>query len=91
MSELIRSEGPSESMTSLVMIYVLTFIVIFFSGLVVLGLIQGWDVTWLSLWLGAMFFAAAAITDLYRKHFLPDEMIVKTRMPKIVPRRELRE
>lgn len=91
MSELIRSEAPSESVASLVMIYVLTFVVIFFGGLVVLGLIEGWDATWLSLWLGAMFFASAAITDLYRKHFLPDEMVVKTRIPKIVPRRELRD
>lgn len=73
------------------MIYILTFMLIFFGILVVLGLFYGWNVVWLSLWLGAIFIVAAVITDLYRKHFLPDEMVVKTRMPKIIPRRELRK
>ncbi len=91
MSELVRSEPPTEALSALVAIYVLTFILLFFGALVVLGLLFAWNVTWISLWIGAMFIATAVITDIYRRNFLPDEMVVKTRIPKITPRRELRE
>ncbi|MFQ5837391.1 MAG: hypothetical protein ACE5HJ_01245 [Thermoplasmata archaeon] len=75
----------------MVTIYVLAFFQLFFGALIVIGLIDGWDPTWLSLWIGAMFFGMAAMVDIYRNHFLPDEMVVKTRIPKIIPRRELKE
>lgn len=91
MTEIIRTEPPSESLTALIIIYILAVFVLFFGGLVILGLIEGWSPAWLSLWIGFIFFTLAAMVDLYRKNFLPDEMVQKTRMPKVVPRRELRE
>jgi protein-S-isoprenylcysteine O-methyltransferase Ste14 len=90
-TEIIRTEPPSEPLTALVIIYVLVFFILFFGALTVLGLVLGWNPAWVSMWIGAMFFGMAAIVDIYRKNFLPDEMIVKTRIPKIVPRRQLRE
>lgn len=91
MTEIIRSEPPSEPITALVTIYILSFFELFFGALIVLGLIYRWNQAWLSLWIAAMFFGMAAIVDIYRKNFLPDEMVVKTRIPKVVPRRQLRE
>lgn len=91
MTEIIRTESPPESLTALVLVYILTIFVLFFGGLVILGLLNGWSPAWLSLWIGFIFFALAAAVDIYRKNFLPDEMMRKTRLPKVVPRRELRE
>ncbi|MEE9601398.1 MAG: hypothetical protein V3W22_06865 [Thermoplasmata archaeon] len=91
MTEIIRTEPAAESLTALVVIYLLTFFELFFGALTVMGLIYGWSPAWLSLWIGAMFFGLAALVDVYRKNFLPDEMVRKTRLPKVVPRRGLRE
>lgn len=91
MTEIVRTEHPSESINALIMVYILTIFVLFFGGLVILGLINGWSAAWLSLWLGVIFIALAAMVDIYRKGFLPDEMVRKTRLPKVVPRRGLRE
>lgn len=91
MTEIIRTEAPNEPLTAILAIYVLSFFQLFFGALVVLGLILGWSPAWISLWIGAMFVGLAGIVDIYRRHFLPDEMVAKARLPKVVPRRELRE
>lgn len=91
MTEIIRSEPPTESITALTILYVLAIFELFFAGLVVAGLILGWPATWLSLWIGAAFFGMAGMVDIYRKNFLPDEMVTKARLPKVIPRRELKE
>lgn len=39
----------------------------------------------LSFWMAMFFVDLAVIIDLYRKHFLPDEMIVRRRRPKFIP------
>lgn len=91
MTEIIRTEPAAESVTALTMVYVLTGLVLFFGFLIVLGLVEGWSPAWISLWIAGMFLGLTALVDIYRKHFLPDEMSVKTRMPKVIPRRELRE
>lgn len=72
-------------------IYILVFFLIFFAGLVIFGLIQGWSPAWLSLWIGFMFVGLGALIDLYRRNFLPDEILMKVRLPKIVFRRKLKE
>lgn len=87
----MRTEAPTESITALLVIYILVFFELFFGGLVVAGLILGWSPAWLSLWMGIMFVGIGGIVDLYRRNFLPDEMLVKVRIPKVVPRRRLRE
>lgn len=75
----------------MLILYVLALFVLFFSVLGVLGLILGWNQAWISLWIGAAFVGLAGFVDIYRRNFLPDEMLVKVRIPKVVPRRELRE
>jgi protein-S-isoprenylcysteine O-methyltransferase Ste14 len=90
-TEIIRTEAPSESLTALLMVYVMVFFILFFSGLVVAGLILEWSPAWLSLWMGIIFVGVAVMVDLFRRNFLPDEMLVKVRLPKVVPRRKLRE
>ncbi|MFQ5908363.1 MAG: hypothetical protein ACE5JE_06010 [Thermoplasmata archaeon] len=64
---------------------------LFFAGLVIFGLIQGWNPAWLSLWIGITFVGLGALIDLYRRNFLPDEMLRKVRLPKVVFRRKLRK
>jgi hypothetical protein len=91
MTEIIRTEQPSESITALLMVYVMVFFILFFAGLIVYGLIDGWNPAWLSLWIGVAMVGVGAMVDLYRRNFLPDEMLVKVRLPKVVPRRKLRE
>ncbi|MEE8199346.1 MAG: hypothetical protein V3R48_06500 [Thermoplasmata archaeon] len=91
MTEIIRTESPTESLTALLMIYVIVFFILFFTGLVVAGLFFGWNPAWLSLWIGILLVGVGVMTDLYRRNFLPDEMVVKIRLPKVVPRRKLRE
>lgn len=91
MTEIIRTEVPSESITALTVIYVLTFFALFFGALVVIGLLLGWNQAWISLWIAIMFVGLGALVDLYRKNFMPDEMVTKLRLPKVVPRRELKE
>lgn len=91
MTEIIRTEAPTESLTALLMVYVMVFFILFFAGLVVAGLLFGWNPAWLSLWIGILLVGVAAMGDLYRRNFLPDEMLVKIRLPKVVPRRKLRE
>lgn len=91
MTEIVRTETPTESITALLVIYILTFFELFFGGLVVVGLVLDWSPAWISLWLGIMIVGIGGIVDLYRRNFLPDEMVVKVRLPKVVPRRKLRE
>ena len=91
MTEIIRTEAPRESVTALVFIYILTAFLLFFGGLITVGIVLGWSVAWISVWIGVTFFDMAVIVDLYRKNFQPDEMLAKTRLVKVVPRRELRE
>ena len=78
-------------MSALLFIYVLVFFQLFLAGLVVAGLILGWSIIWVSLWIGFIFVGAGAMVDLYRRNFQPDEMLIKVRLPKVVPRRKLRE
>ncbi len=91
MTEIIRTEAPTESLTALLIVYVMVFFILFFSGLVVAGLILEWSPAFLSLWIGILLVGVGAMVDLYRRNFLPDEMLVKVRLPKVVPRRKLRE
>ena len=91
MTEIVRTEAPTESITALLVIYIMVFFQLFFAGLVIFGLLEGWSPAWLSLWIGIMFVGLGAMFDLYRRNFLPDEMVMKVRIPKVVFRRKLKE
>jgi hypothetical protein len=45
---------------------------------------------YMALFLGMVFLLLAVATDVYRKEFMPDELIHKIRRPKIVPPRAFR-
>ncbi len=59
-----------------------------FAGLFIEGLFKGWSQRPLALLLGAMFLTLGVITDVYRRGFLPDKLVVKRRRDKIVPRQD---
>ncbi len=70
---------------------------LWFSALVVflsLGVLGGYypnEVdSYVALFLGMVFICAAVAIDLYRKEFMPDELIHKIRRPKLVPPRAFR-
>jgi predicted membrane protein len=84
---------------SLVVAALLTALVILtllFSALVIAGMVFNWwgiflnKVHILSVWLAVVFLLLAVVTDLYRREFLPDELIHKKRRPKIVPHRDIK-
>ncbi len=70
---------------------------LWFSALVVflsLGVLGGCypnDVdSYVALFMGMLFICAAVAIDIYRKEFMPDELIHKIRRPKLVPPRVFR-
>ena len=46
--------------------------------------------TYMALFMGMVFVLLAVAVDVYRKEFMPDELIHKIRRPKIVPPRAFR-
>jgi hypothetical protein len=86
MGTTIRREGarPGEALTyislGLVMLEVL------FASMFLWGLVDGWSQRPLALILGAMFLTLGILTDIYRRGFLADRLIVKRRRDKVVPR-----
>lgn len=95
MTTLIRTEAPRQSIAAFAAISALVLMVFFFLALVAYAMITGLESRFVGkvlvgVWLAMIFFIGAVIVDIYRKEFVPDELIHKTRRPKIVPRREIR-
>ena len=96
MTRLIRSDAPLRPMSVGVAMWALAFAVLFFSALFVFaGLtlptaFTGNEQTTLAVWLGMVFIVFAVMLDLYRKYYVPDDLIHKKRRPKFVYRREFR-
>lgn len=96
MTRLIRSDAPMRPVSVGIAMWALTFAVLFFNGLFVfVGLtvptaFTGNEQIALAAWLGMVFVILAVMLDLYRKYYVPDELIHKKRRPKIVLRREFR-
>jgi len=96
-TELIRVDAPRRSaMASLAMAGLIVG-VIWFSLLTVLiavqvlsGVEDAEADTYMSLFMGMIFVLLAVAVDVYRKEFMPDELIHKIRRPKIVPPRAFR-
>ena len=94
MTTLIRSDAPRGSAMAAVAIAGLVIGALWFSALAVLIAIQvlgGYypvDAdTYMAVFLGMVFLLAAVAIDIYRKGFMPDELIHKIRRPKLVPPR----
>ncbi len=97
MTTLIRSDAPRRSAMAALAIGGLVVGALWFSALVVflsLQVLSGnypndADV-YTALFLGMIFVCATIAVDIYRKEFMPDELIHKIRRPKIVPPRMFR-
>ena len=97
MTELIRADAPRRSaMASLALAGLLVGIV-WFSVLTVViatqvlgGIEDAQADSYMAIFMGMVFLLLAAALDVYRKEFMPDELIHKIRRPKIVLRRAFR-
>ncbi len=97
MTTLIRSDSPRRSAMAAVAIAGLVVGSLWFSALVVFlslpalgGSYPNEDNIYVALFMGMIFVCAAAAIDIYRKEFMPDELIHKIRRPKLVPPRSFR-
>lgn len=97
MTEIIRSDAPRRSAMAALAVGGLVVAILWFTAAVI---IIAWQVSQgvadentdaaLSIFLGVIFILLAVALDVYRKEFMPDELIHKIRRPKIVPPRTFR-
>lgn len=106
MVEVIRSDRADEHPLVVWGVVIITFFVFILTGITILWIatvseifypvpdFQGNPTNFFinppALFLGFIFIGMAAVVDLYRKHFVPDELVSKLRLEKIVHRREFR-
>lgn len=97
MTTLIRSDAPRRSAMAAVAIAGLVIGALWFSALVIFlslsvlsGSYPGDADSYVALFMGMIFVCAAVAIDVYRKEFMPDELIHKIRRPKLVPPRVFR-
>lgn len=97
MTTLIRSDAPRRSAMAAVAIAGLVVGTLWFSALVVFIALQVLNGNYPSdadsytaLFLGMIFVCTAVAIDIYRREFMPDELIHKIRRPKIVLTRMFR-
>ncbi|MEK6851551.1 MAG: hypothetical protein AABY30_03320, partial [Candidatus Thermoplasmatota archaeon] len=90
MTRLIRSDAPGRPLSVAVVLWALVIVALFFAGLfIVVGVtipaaFTGNEQTAMAAWLGMVFVVLAVVLDLYRKHYVPGELIHKKRRPKLV-------
>ncbi len=97
MTELIRSDAPRRSAMASLALGGLVVGVVWFSVLTVVIALQvlggnedGQADSYMAVFLGMVFLLLAVAFDIYRREFMPDELIHKIRRPKIVLRRAFR-
>ena len=97
MTELIRSDAPRRSSMAALAIGGLVVGVVWFSILTVIvafqvlsGITDPQADSYMAIFTGMVFLLLAAAIDIYRKEFMPDELIHKVRRPKIVLTRAFR-
>ena len=97
MTELIRADAPRRSAMASLALAGLIVGVIWFSLLTILiavqvlsGIEDAQADAYMALFMGMVFVLLAVAVDVYRKEFMPDELIHKIRRPKIVPPRAFR-
>ena len=97
MTDLIRSEAPRRPLGGLLAMAGLAAGALFFTVLGFLGVLFEWPQTnyvdplaTVTFWFGMVFLLLAVFLDVYRREFVPDELIHKKRRPKIVLHREIR-
>ena len=89
LSETIRTERRSESLLAAAVIAMLLAVLLYFTLLVLLGVLFNWDQRTISFWLGMIFFLGATMMTVYRKHYQRDIIIAKKRHKKTIPATDL--
>ncbi len=97
MTELIRSDAPSRSSMAALAIGGLVVGILWFSILTVIVALQvlggaedAQADSYMAIFMGMIFLLLAVAVDVYRREFMPDELIHKIRRPKIVLHRAFR-
>lgn len=90
MTEIIRTDTVRQSTMAIISMAGLGLGMILFAVLATLGIVYAWPDLWVSIWAGMVFVLLAVFLDVYRRDFVPDELIHKKRRPKIVPKRDIR-
>ncbi len=90
MTDLIRSDAPRRSLGGLLAMAGLAVGTLFFTVLSFLGIAFAWPQAVVAFWFGIVFLLLAVFFDVYRREFVPDELIHKQRRPKVVFKRDIR-
>ncbi|TLZ69829.1 MAG: hypothetical protein E6K10_09825 [Methanobacteriota archaeon] len=97
MTDIIRSEAPRRSLGALLAMAGLAAGALLFTILGFMGIAFEWPQTnyinpmaTVTFWFGMVFLLLAVFLDVYRREFVPDELIHKKRRPKIVYKRDIR-
>ena len=97
MTELIRSDAPRRSTMAALAIGGLIVGVVWFSILTIVislqvlsGVTDAQSDAMMSIFMGMVFVLLAVAVDIYRREFMPDDLIHKIRRPKIVLPRAFR-
>ena len=97
MTDLIRTDAPKRSSMAALAIGGLVVGILWFSILTVILSIQDLNGfadsetdSYMAVFMGMVFLLLAVAIDVYRKEFMPDELIHKIRRPKIVLTRPFR-
>jgi hypothetical protein len=88
MGTVVRRESARPSVALVAVTMGLVVLELLFASMFLVGLFDGWSQRPLALLLGAMFLTLGVITDVYRRGFLPDRLVVKRRREKILPRQD---
>jgi len=88
MGTVMRRESARPSAALVAVALGLVVVELLFASMFLVGLFDGWSQRPLALVLGAMFLTLGVITDVYRRGFLPDKLVVKRRREKILPRQD---
>jgi threonine/homoserine/homoserine lactone efflux protein len=96
-TELIRADAPRRSAMASLALAGLIVGIVWFSVLTVVialqvlsGVEDAQADSYMAIFMGMVFLLLAAALDVYRKEFMPDELIHKIRRPKIVLQRSFR-
>jgi archaellum biogenesis protein FlaJ (TadC family) len=96
MTRVVRSDVPIRPLSVGIAMWAFAFATLFFTALfVIVGItvpsaFTGNEQTAMAAWMGMIFLIVAVMLDLYRRYYVPDEMIHKKRRPKIILQREFR-
>jgi len=90
MTDIIRTDPPEGSLAGFFVVLGLVVLIGLFSLLTIFGFFLDFDQIILSVWMAVIFLLLAVLIDVYRRVYMPDELIHKKRRPKVVFRRAIR-